>query len=479
MLRRDLLRVLSATGLANLLPGALRAANRRKPNFVVFLTDDQKWNVVGYEGHPLAHTPHIDALAESGVAFRNSFVTTPICASSRATLFSSTYYAFHRFNFGTDGLDAGLIPNMFPRLLARAGYRTGLVGKLGIWFNSGVLAALGRSLGVTSEDAGLFDVYAPVEREPYISEDDNGVRRHSLDKIYRRAVRFLTDQDPEQPFCLVVAFNVPHITPEMDGQGRYQPAATEEKLFPDAEVPVSELGDPEIYENLPDILKQGIMAGDQAEKWSGNDPTNEYVNYFRLVAGADRVIGGVLDTLRATGLDEDTVVIFTSDNGLSLGDRGLSGKWAHFDESLRVPLVIRDPRNPAGSGTRPSEFALNVDIAPTILELAGLAVPESYQGASLAPFLDAAPPSDWRREFYCEHEGGFWRIPDWIGIRGHEYKFAEYSGSEQPVFFLTDLKEDPGEIRNLADDPAYGELLVSLRERAHEYQREYAQWPGN
>ncbi|MCA0271729.1 MAG: sulfatase-like hydrolase/transferase [Proteobacteria bacterium] len=475
-LRRDFLRALSLTGLTGLLPGRLRAAGTRKPNFVIFLTDDQKWDVVGYEGHPLARTPNIDSLAAAGVAFRNSFVTTPICASSRASLLSSTYFSRHRFNFGTVGMPLDLFDVSFPQVLGRNGYRTGLIGKLGVWFDDGYLAAVERRLGWASVDAGLFDVYQPVGRMPYISEDDDGVKRHELDKIDRRAQAFIGDQSMDRPFCLVIGFNDPHITGSTLGQGRYQPAAAEKYLFPQARVPVSDLNDPEVFEELPDILKTDETTGDEAWAWSGKDPSNEFVDYFRLIAGVDRIIGNILEKLRITNLYRNTVIIFTSDNGLSLGDRGLSGKWSHFDESIRVPLILCDPRNQTSAGTRPSELVLNVDVAPTILDLAGIPIPPAYQGMSLAAFLDAASQPDWRKEFLCEYEGDLGReIPDWIGLRSESYKFAHYLNAEPPVYFLNDLRTDPEEIDNLADDPAHQGLRDELEQRTLRYRALYAE----
>lgn len=475
-LRRDVLRAISLTGMTSLLPGKLRAASDRKPNFLIFLTDDQKWDVVGYEGHPLARTPNINSIAAAGVAFRNSFVTTPICASSRASLLTSTYFSRHRFNFGTVGMPLDLYDTSFPQVLSRNGYRTGLIGKLGVWFDDGFLAAVERRLGWASVDGGLFDVYQPVGRMPYISEDDDGVKRHELDKIDRRAQAFLGDQSLERPFCLVIGFNDPHITGSTPGQGRYQPADAEKYLFPQAKVPVSDLNDPEIFEELPDILKTAETTGDQAWAWSGKDPSNEFVDYFRLVAGVDRIIGNILEKLRITNLDRDTVVIFTSDNGLSLGDRGLAGKWSHFDESLRVPFILYDPRNKAAAGTRPSELVLNVDVAPTILELAGIPIPSGYQGMSLARFLDPGPQPDWREEFLCEYEGDLGReIPDWIGLRSEIYKFAHYLNAEPPVYFLNDLRTDPEEIENLADDPSDLALRNELEERTLYYRKLYAE----
>lgn len=472
--RRSFVSALAA-GTMKLFFGARRAkAAERKPNILIFLSDDQNWRTLGYEGHPLAITPNLDRLAAEGVAFRNGFVTTPICAASRATLYTGTYLAHHQFNFSTSGLPEAMLPQMFPTLLRGAGYRTGLVGKLGIWFDRSVLDKIGKRLGFTAEDAGLFDVLEEVGREPFVSKDDDGEERHSLDKVSLRAKRFLKEQPKDKPFCLVVSFNEPHITPRMDGQGRYEPAPADRDLLPGAKVPLSDLADPEIFESLPAVLKPAIMtAPEEVAPWLGLDPTQEFVDYFRLIIGMDRVIGEILDELRAQGGDSETVVIFSSDNGLSMGDRRLAGKWTHFDESIRVPLVIHDPRERAGAGTRPEAFALNVDLPSTVLDLAGVDAPASYRGRSLMPFVQGRTPGDWRKEFFCEQED--WTnlsLPDWIGIRSADFSYAEYFDAGTSVHFLTDARTDPQEIRNLAGDPAYAEILLEYRDRARRYRKE-------
>lgn len=474
--RRTVLSGLAASVSSFFLGNRKAAAAERKPNILIFLSDDQNWRTLGFEGHPLAVTPNIDRLAQQGVAFRNSFVTTPICAASRATVFSGTYLAHHGFNFTTPGLPEALMPLMFPTLLRNAGYRTGLVGKLGIWFDASLVQKVGKWLGLAREDVGLFDIYEGVGREPYISEDDDGVKRHSLDKVERRALRFLADQPADKPFCLVVAFNEPHITPRMDGQGRYEPAPEDRSLLPDAKVPVSEISDPAIFDALPTVLKPPIMTSPaEVNPWLGLDPTQEFVDYFRLIGGVDRVVGSVLDALRSSGRDGDTVVIFTSDNGLSLGDRRLAGKWTHFDECIRVPLVIHDPMNREGAGSRPEQFALNVDLPSTILDYAGIEAPAEYRGRSLLPIVRGDAPSDWRQEFFCEQQDTTnLLLPDWIGIRSHDYAYAEYFFDGTSEFFLTDVHADPLQLNNLAEDPAHAATLAEYRDRARRDRKEYS-----
>lgn len=474
--RRTVLSSLAASVSHFFLGGRNAGAAERKPNILIFLSDDQNWRTLGFEGHPLAVTPNIDRLAREGAAFRNSFVTTPICAASRATVYTGTYLAHHGFNFSTPGLPEEVLPIMFPTLLRNAGYRTGLVGKLGIWFDKSLVQKIGKRLGLVREDIGLFDIYEAVGREPYISEDDDGEKRHSLDKVERRALGFLADQPADQPFCLIVSFNEPHITPRMDGQGRYEPAPEERSLLPDAKVPVSKISDPAIYDALPAVLKPDIMTSPQeVGPWLGRDPTQEFVDYFRLIGGIDRVVGSVLDALKSSGRDRDTIVIFTSDNGLSLGDRRLAGKWTHFDESIRVPLLILDPTDREGAGTAPEQFALNIDLPSTILDYAGIEPPAEYRGRSLRPIIRGEAPADWRQEFFCEQQDTTnLSLPDWIGIRSHDYAYAEYYDNGASEFFLTDAHADPLQLKNLAEDPAHAAVLAAYRDRARRYRKEYS-----
>jgi len=181
----------------------------------------------------------------------------------------------------------------------------------------------------------------------------------------------------------------------------------------------------------------------------------------------------VLAELEKQGLAENTVVIYTGDNGYYMGDRGFAGKWSHYEQSLRVPLVIFDPRLPEKLRGRVLDpMALNIDLPATMLALGGVAVPEHYQGRSLVPLLRGEPVEDWRSDFFCEHlmqVGG--RIPKWEGVRGERYKYARYF--ENDFEFLHDLKTDPDELKNFAGDPEYAETLAAMRKRCDELRDRY------
>ena len=197
-------------------------------------------------------------------------------------------------------------------------------------------------------------------------------------------------------------------------------------------------------------------------------------DYYRLLTAADRNVGRVLESLQRTGRAENTVVIFMGDNGYYKGDRGFAGKWSHFEESLRVPLVIFDPREIGQEKDRLcAAITLNLDIAPTLLDLAGVEIPKDYQGMSLVP-LTEMPDAPWPRDaFACEHLMKNPSIPKWEGIRTRRFTYAKYFEQDPPFEFLHDRKQDPDQRRNVVDDEEYAEDLARLRERSGQMIAEY------
>jgi choline-sulfatase len=183
------------------------------------------------------------------------------------------------------------------------------------------------------------------------------------------------------------------------------------------------------------------------------------------VSGIDHAIGRFLTALDAAGLADNTIVVYSADNGYHMGNRGLTGKWSHFEESLRVPLIVYDPRVPAEQrGNVTEAVAQNLDLPATFLNWAGVSVPESYQGRSLRPIVNGATPKDWGSERFHEHFAVRDRIPAWEGVRTHRYKYARYFDHGNTEF-LYDLASDPDELVNLAADPAHAETLARLRDR--------------
>ena len=184
-----------------------------------------------------------------------------------------------------------------------------------------------------------------------------------------------------------------------------------------------------------------------------------------MISGINHEIGRLTAELSRKGLDKNIIIVFMSDNGYFLGERGLSGKWVHFEESLRVPLVIVDPRiTKKRQGAVAKQMALNIDIAPTILDFAGLKVPSAYQGQSLSPLIRGEKPA-WRHDFFCEHLLVDPTIPQWEGVRDERYVYARYFGQKPVYEYLHDLRKDPKEIQNFVKNKDYKDVLERMRRR--------------
>ena len=194
--------------------------------------------------------------------------------------------------------------------------------------------------------------------------------------------------------------------------------------------------------------------------------------YFRMLSGIDHVVGRLVAQLEERGLADNTVIIYTADNGYYLGDRGFAGKWTHYEQSLRVPLIVHDPRLPeAKRGRVLSELALNSDLASTMINLAGLAAPDAHTGRSLAPLVRGEEVSGWRTDFLCEFLAVPGSIPRWEGVRGTDWTYARYyvDGTDKPPFeFLFGLKNDPDQLTNLALNSKNDSALQKLRARCDE-----------
>jgi arylsulfatase A-like enzyme len=422
-------------------------ANR--PNLLFVLSDDHRHDFLGCAGHPVVQTPTIDSLAANGIRFRNAFVTTSICAASRATILSGLTERSHGYTFGTPKLHRDWIAQSYPALLREQGYHTGLVGKFGVAISG-------------NPKQEMFDWFQPVGRNPYIKEID-GHNRHATDLIGDKAIQFVTDAPSDRPFCLSISFNAAHAE-DSDKSKHYPPPAREQAMYVDCEVDQPRLVDS--FETLPDFLKQSMNRDRWYWRWDTPEKYDRNVrNYYRMISGLDRNIGRVLDAIQMTGRSDNTVVIFMGDNGYYKGDRGLAGKWSHFEESLRVPLILFDPRaTNKGQAITSDAIVLNLDIAPTLLDYADIDPPEHYQGKSLRRFTEQSHPTSWRDSFTCEHLMEHKSIPKWEGIRTERFTYAKYFQQDPPYEFLNDRQTDPDQLKNLVDDPNYVGTLRQLRD---------------
>jgi len=475
--RREFIRLLAGGSMTVALPlggcqnqfAGRSATAVKRPNIIFLLTDDHRWDAIGCAGNPIIQTPNIDALAANGIRFTNAFVTTSICASSRASIFSSQWTRRHGIKNFSTSFSQEALAQTYPMLLRQGGYRTGFVGKYGV----------GRGPDMPADK---FDLWhgCPGQCDPYERKDENGNYKHLTQIMSEQAVEFLHGCSKYQPFCLSVSFKAPHAQDADPRQFVYDRA--HKNLYKDVTIPVPETADPCYFEVLPKFLQTSESRRRWQKRFATPQMYQESVkSYYRLITGVDFVIGKIRQELKHLNFTDNTVIIFSADNGFYLGEHGLADKWFPHEESIRVPLIVFDPRTKnrklkienrkSYKGVTLEQMALNVDIAPTILELAGLNVPQQMQGRSLLPLLRGKKPK-WRTEFFYEHPFEHKTIAKSEALRTRRWKYARYIDYDYEELY--DLKNDPHETTNLAKDRKYQQKLESLRKCCDELAKKAA-----
>lgn len=429
-----------------------QAQSNTKPNIIFILTDDQRWSALGHAGNELIHTPEMDRLAEEGAYFKNALVTTPICAASRATIFTGLYERTHAYTFQTGPIREEYMETAYPKLLKEAGYRVGFFGKY----------------GVNHKDlAGQFDEYDSYDRNGQF-KDRRGFFYKTIgsDTVHltrytgQQALDFIDQANPEEPFCLSLSFSAPHAHDPAEDQYYWQDEV--DPLLQGITIPDADLSEDRYFEAQPEIVKSGFNR----LRWTWRYDTPEKYQhsvkgYYRMISGIDLEIGKIRNQLREKGLDQNTIIIFMGDNGYFMGERQLAGKWLLYDNSVRVPLMVYDPRV---KGHKDSEgMAANVDVPATILDLAGVPIPAAYQGKSLMPVIRGEEELD-RDTVLIEHLWNFENIPPSEGLRTADWKYFRYI-NDKSIEELYNLKDDPKEIDNLANDPQHAARVAAFRKK--------------
>ena len=427
-----------------------------RPNLLFILTDDQRWNTLGCMGDTNILTPNIDRLAQQGVLFENHFVTTSICCCSRASIFTGQYMRRHGIEDFAKPFTRQQWAETYPARLRQNGYRTGFIGKFGV----------GNDLAVKAM-ADQFDYWrgVPGQGGKYFINPNDPNRTHETKKFGDDALEFLGRAPTNQPFCLSISFTAPHARDAMPHLEQYQPDDRDRSLYTDVLIPEPPTDNTNFFARLPKSVQNS--EGHRRWRWRFDTPDHyetSVKNYYRLISGIDREVGRMLAELERRGLAGNTVVIFTSDNGYFLGDRELSDKFFMYEEGLRDPLIIFDPREPAAHrGRRETAMTLNIDLAPTMLALAGIAPPARMQGRSLVPLLKNQPPSGWRTEFFYEHHTLPEIIPPSEGVRTERFAYIRWIQEQPLVEELFDLRADKLEASNVAAQPEFAATLAQLR----------------
>jgi arylsulfatase A-like enzyme len=434
--------IAGSVGLARAEDAAKKPAPR--PNILFLLSDDLRWDGLGCTGNSFARTPNLDALAARGTLFRNHFVTTSICCVSRASILSGQYARRHGINDFVTPFTPAAFAKTYPALLRAAGYRTGFIGKFGV----------GEQMPERE-----FDYWRGFPGQGHYFQ--KGDPTHITKRMADQALEFLSDAD-RRPFCLSVSFKAPHC--EDNAKREFPPDPRDEGLFAGVTFPVPATAAEKFYRELPGF----VQHSEGRVRWERRFATPEMfqktvADYYRLATGMDREIGRILAALKERGAVDDTLVVFTSDNGFFFGERGMAGKWLMYEPSIRVPLVIADPRAPATARGRAEEaMSLNVDFAPTLLDYAGIAAPAATQGRSLRPLVRGEKVT-WRDEWFYEHLTLPKIIPPCEGVRTDRWKYLRWVGVDPAVEELYDLKADPSEEHNLVANPQHRRTLDGLR----------------
>lgn len=451
--------LLAVAILAVLLNHSCRAAEAVQPNFVVIVTDDQRYDMLGCTGHPVLKTPHIDRLAREGMLFRNFFDATPLCSPSRACYLTGLYAHRHGVT-NNDRLGLDIISHAlmtFPRRLREKGYETAFLGKWHMGGDDSRRPGFDRWVSFRGQGVYLDGVV----------NDDGVVRQldgYMTDYLNQQAVDFVR-RPRKKPFCLVVAHKAVHVP--------YLPAPRHEKLYPDyhfrpPKPPADDLASKPVMQRRPKRKVWYEMEGVAPEpaeprRGRGTDPASVVRDQMRCLTAVDEGVGQLLKALERTGQLDHTFFCYTSDNGYLMGEHGQmdAKRWA-YDESVRVPLVVRYPAM-IKPGTVCDRLTVNVDLAPTILAIAGVKPVTPMHGQSLVPlFRDPAAPgrSAVLTEYFLEKVAP--KVPSWQAVRSARWKYIHYTDSSD-WDELYDLQKDPHEIHNLASDAAAAEPLAAMK----------------
>ena len=427
---------------------AAALAEDKPMNVLVLLTDDWRYNTLGCAGNPVVKTPHLDRLASDGLRFTRACVTTSICGVSRATLFTGQWMSRH----GNPSFKMFETPweQTYPGILRLNGYYVGHIGK---WHNG-------------KFPQNQFDFGRSYSGKHWMKQSD-GTKIHVTQKNENDTLEFLRTRPKNKPFCLTVAYFATHAEDKNPLQFLPQPESM--SLYQDITIPVPANATEESFKRLPPFIANEQNEGRTRWRWRFDTPEKYQTmmkNYYRLATEVDTTCGRVLAELEKQGLLDNTLIIFTGDNGYYHGEHGLADKWYPHEESIRVPLIVRDPRMAKSkAGQTNDEFALNVDLAPTILAATGIKAPATMQGSDLSPLYLADQKPAWRTEFFYEHAiiNKVSLIPASEALVRKDWKYFYWPDFKTEQLF--NLTTDPMEENDRIADPEQKQRLVEMRKR--------------
>lgn len=451
----------------------------RPRNIIYILSDDHRYDFMGFTGKvPGLETPNLDRLALGGAHFVNAFVSTSLCSPSRASILTGQYAHTHTVVDNETPAPASLI--YFPQYLQKAGYQTGFFGKWHMGGGDGHPRP-GFDRWVSFNGQGVY--YNPTM-------NIDGKIVHYKDSTYITdlltdlSLDWLKKRDKNKPFFMYLSHKAVHadFLPSRVDRGHYKDIQIQYPVSMFAtETPASKKyirgkradtsGISFNYKDIP----QWVRA--QRYSWHGvdymyhgqTDFDQFYIDYLETLVGIDKSVGRVLQFLKDNGLDKETLVVYMGDNGFSFGEHGLIDKRQAYEESMRVPLLAYCPAL-IKPGTKITQMVLNLDIAPTFLEMAGVKEPKQMQGMSFLPLMKGGTVPSWRTEFFYEYywESNFPQTPTQYAVRTDQYKFIRGYGIWD-IDQLYDIKKDPYEVNNLIRDPQCQTIARQLNQKLFEW----------
>ncbi|MBT4757346.1 MAG: sulfatase-like hydrolase/transferase [Opitutae bacterium] len=469
LLRQSIAQVLSAAAAMLAVASgsycvAQHAQAAERPDVVFILLDDLRYDALSFLDHPYVETPHIDKLREQGAWMENAFVTTSICCPSRATFLTGTYASRHGV---IDNETSEYNPEITPpvsKYLQDAGYRTAMIGKWHMGFSGRARPHFDEWLSFDGQGK-YYDpefIYTDGSREK--------LKGYTTDILTDRAIDFVQRQPEGQPFFLMLSHKAVHEP--------FQPAPRHKTAFGAKTMDPQPVSWNDTFEGKPewqirqrtrdvrwnwrtrDVEEEQLPDAIALEPWKKK---KKYVDQLRCLAAVDDGVGRLVEVLRERGNLDNTLIVFTSDNGYFHLEHRRWDKRLAYEESLRIPMVVVYPGK-IEAGATITEMVSNVDFAPTVLSYAGIEIPEQMQGASMQPLFDGVD-APWRDTIFYE----YWTdlvhaIPTMKAVRTERFKLIEYPELDD-IDELYDLERDPHEMKNLAQDPEYAGVMAAMGQR--------------
>jgi arylsulfatase A-like enzyme len=487
----------------------------KKPNIIYILGDDHRAEIMRCAGHPIIETPNLDKLASEGIMFKNAFCTSPVCTPSRSCHYLGQWERKHGVNFNSKtAISEDAWQKSLPILLKEQGYFTGWVGKNHVpvghgGYKSGYMESTFDYWYGNHDHSHFYvkeykggEIYSNAKADTQVEVFEEGAMNflNPQKEFIESCSRPLSYRDTDKPFCLFITFNLPHAC----GTGGMQMRPTDDELyitkyrdrFNDFQLPMTYISfEKTTIPKIPKEVYNGVQLPSYDYVRSPVALRERLVRICQTVTGMDRMIGNLRNKLEELGEAENTIIVFSTDHGIHHGEHGLGGKNLLYEEDLRIPMMIYDPRLPKQlQGQIREELVLVPDLAPTVLDLLEVEIPDTMQGASMYPLIHNQKQS-WREEFFAEVQMDIQNYPRSECLRNNEWKYIRYFkrtedpeqenvkfkstlddyntclwstlyGDEEPIYEeLYNLKNDIHEEYNLANNSKYSEVINEMREK--------------